>query len=131
MIKRESKVQANLLDGKTLPEVKGNIQLRNVTFSYPSRPADMVFQEFNITIPAGKTVAIVGGSGSGKSTVIALIERFYDPISGKVPRSIFISCHLKSIKDARGLVFHEIYSGLAKCDSFLMILHCLCRVCSS
>lgn len=83
MIKRKPAVNANFLDGRTLPHVEGQIELRDITFSYPSRPDQMIFQNFNLTIPAGATVAIVGSSGSGKSTVIALIERFYDPISGK------------------------------------------------
>lgn len=68
--------------GIRLGSVKGRIELKNVGFSYPSRPDVPIFRGFSLTIPAGSTVAIVGGSGSGKSTVISLIERFYDPSSG-------------------------------------------------
>jgi ABC-type sugar transport system ATPase subunit len=64
--------------------ISGSLELRNVVFSYPSRPSATVLSGINITFPAGKTVALVGSSGSGKSTVIQLIERFYDPISGSV-----------------------------------------------
>ena len=65
-----------------MAEVHGNIEFKEVTFSYPSRPDVMIFQDFSLFFPAGKTVAVVGGSGSGKSTVVALIERFYDPNEG-------------------------------------------------
>ena len=65
-------------------EVTGNIELRNVTFAYPSRPDTDVFTDFSLSVEAGKTVALVGESGSGKSSVVSLIERFYDPISGGV-----------------------------------------------
>lgn len=55
------------------------------TMSLPVSPADVkVFRNFELTVPAGKTLALVGESGSGKSTVIGLIERFYDPLSGRV-----------------------------------------------
>ncbi|KAL2641262.1 hypothetical protein R1flu_008849 [Riccia fluitans] len=109
MIKRKPAVNANFLDGRTLPHVEGHIELRNITFSYPSRPEQMIFQNFNLTIPAGATVAIVGGSGSGKSTVISLIERFYDPISGQIllDGADIQSLQLKWLRDQLGLVNQE------------------------
>eukprot|EP00980_Cylindrotheca_fusiformis_P003511 scaffold781_cov132-Cylindrotheca_fusiformis.AAC.30 len=64
--------------------ISGNIEFRDVNFVYPTRKDTQVFQDFNLTIPAGKTVALVGPSGSGKSTSVHLIERFYDPTSGTI-----------------------------------------------
>lgn len=54
----------------------GNIVFKNVTFSYPTRPDHVILKNFNLHIPAGKTVAIVGTSGNGKSTVAVLLERY-------------------------------------------------------
>jgi ATP-binding cassette, subfamily B (MDR/TAP), member 1 len=62
----------------------GEITLENVKFNYPSRPSVPIVKDLSITFPAGKTVALVGASGSGKSTCISLVERFYDPLSGAV-----------------------------------------------
>ncbi|KIP05158.1 hypothetical protein PHLGIDRAFT_129050 [Phlebiopsis gigantea 11061_1 CR5-6] len=62
----------------------GEISLERVKFSYPSRPNVPIVKDLSITFPAGKTIALVGASGSGKSTVISLVERFYDPLSGSV-----------------------------------------------
>ena len=64
--------------------VMGNLELKNVRFAYPARPETMVFNGFSLSVDAGKTTALVGGSGSGKSTVIALIQRFYDPLDGEI-----------------------------------------------
>ncbi|OMO80554.1 hypothetical protein CCACVL1_12897, partial [Corchorus capsularis] len=64
--------------------IKGKIELRNVFFAYPTRPDQMIFKGLNLRIDAGRTVALVGQSGSGKSTIIGLIERFYDPMKGSV-----------------------------------------------
>ncbi|GLT83495.1 hypothetical protein SLE2022_017820 [Rubroshorea leprosula] len=60
------------------------IEMKNVLFAYPARPDQMIFKDLNLRIDAGKTVALVGQSGSGKSTTIGLIERFYDPLQGTV-----------------------------------------------
>lgn len=62
----------------------GNIQFKNVKFAYPTRPDHVILKNFNLNIPAGKTVAIVGASGNGKSTVAALLERFYDVDEGSI-----------------------------------------------
>lgn len=84
MIERNTVTQASAKSGRRLGKVDGHIQFKDVTFSYPSRPDVVIFDKLNLAIPAGKIVALVGGSGSGKSTVISLIERFYEPISGAV-----------------------------------------------
>ncbi|KAF2899958.1 hypothetical protein ILUMI_06225 [Ignelater luminosus] len=76
----------NLKGGQIIPSfyLKGNIEFRNVTFAYPARPQHTVLKNFNLKVEAGKTVAIVGASGNGKSTVVALLERFYDTNDGQI-----------------------------------------------
>nr|XP_018678767.1 PREDICTED: putative multidrug resistance protein [Musa acuminata subsp. malaccensis] len=64
--------------------LSGDVEFRSVEFAYPSRPENIILRGFDLKVPAGKTVALVGGSGSGKSTVIALMERFYDPLGGEI-----------------------------------------------
>ncbi|MCO5597338.1 hypothetical protein L7F22_051414 [Adiantum nelumboides] len=70
--------------GCVLVGLKGEIEFRNVEFAYPTRPEYQVFTNFSLMVPGGAVAALVGESGSGKSTVVSLIERFYDPVSGKV-----------------------------------------------
>ncbi|OXB67674.1 hypothetical protein ASZ78_015206 [Callipepla squamata] len=62
----------------------GNISFKDVAFKYPSRPEVKVLQGLNIEVGKGQTLALVGSSGCGKSTVVQLLERFYDPLSGEV-----------------------------------------------
>lgn len=74
--------------GKELEKIDGNIDIRDVCFAYPSRPDQLILKGFSLSIPAGKMVALVGSSGCGKSTVISLVARFYDPSNGMLQSSI-------------------------------------------
>jgi ABC-type multidrug transport system fused ATPase/permease subunit len=71
-------------DGKKLEEVKGAVTFKDIEFSYPSRPTVKVLKNFQLEIEPGQKVALVGSSGSGKSTVVSLLERFYDPAYGSM-----------------------------------------------
>ncbi|KAL1363218.1 hypothetical protein HN51_011403 [Arachis hypogaea] len=84
MIDRVPSIDSEDKKGKALSYVRGEIEFRNIYFNYPSRPDTPILQGLNLTFPAGKRVGLVGGSGSGKSTIIALLERFYDPIEGEI-----------------------------------------------
>ncbi|KAL3531975.1 hypothetical protein ACH5RR_005496 [Cinchona calisaya] len=84
IIDHKPNVDRNRYSGLELDSVTGQVELKNVDFSYPSRPDLQILNNFSLTVPAGKTIALVGSSGSGKSTVVSLIERFYDPSSGQV-----------------------------------------------
>lgn len=78
--------KVDLIHGSTisLANLRGEVQFKNVTFAYPSRPDQEVLRDFSLTLRPGETVALVGASGSGKSTVAALLERFYEPSSGMI-----------------------------------------------
>jgi len=65
-------------------KIHGDIALKNVDFTYPCRPDIKVLKSVSMKIGQGKSVAIVGGSGCGKSTIIRLLERFYDSSAGEV-----------------------------------------------
>ncbi|XP_068649595.1 ABC transporter B family member 10-like [Aristolochia californica] len=95
--------------GITLNKVEGNIQFKDVCFSYPSRPDVTIFDKLCLDIPAGKIVALVGGSGSGKSTIISFIERFYEPLSGDILLDGFDirRLELKWLRQQIGLVNQE------------------------
>ncbi|KAI0287212.1 P-loop containing nucleoside triphosphate hydrolase protein [Russula brevipes] len=77
-------IDSESTEGKVLRDVKGHIELRDVHFRYPTRPGVRVLRGLNISIEPGMYVALVGASGCGKSTVVQLVERFYDPLSGTI-----------------------------------------------
>lgn len=76
----------SVAEGDTIPtsELKGHIHVQDVDFTYPSRPDNQVLHRMTLDIQPGTTVALVGESGSGKSTIIQILERFYNPSHGSI-----------------------------------------------
>ncbi|KAL8506135.1 hypothetical protein ACS0TY_017119 [Phlomoides rotata] len=109
MIDREPSIDSDDKKGKALSYVRGEIQFKSVYFSYPSRPETPVLQGLDLTVPAGRTVGLVGGSGSGKSTIVSLLQRFYDPIEGEILLDGYKinRIHLKWLRSQMGLVNQE------------------------
>jgi len=72
--------------GKIIPfhNLIGDVGFHNVTFKYPTRPEQTILNQLNLHVPGGKIVALVGASGGGKSTIAALLERFYDVNDGAI-----------------------------------------------
>lgn len=83
-IERRSPIDPETDEGDQPEEFVGNIEFKGVKHIYPSRQDTTVLEDFNLKIDAGKMVALVGASGSGKSTIFGLLERFYLPMSGQV-----------------------------------------------
>ena len=117
-INRNPEIDASDINGRVLQDISGDIELRDVHFSYPSRPDEQILHGFCLSIPSGATAALVGQSGSGKSTIISLIERFYDPQAGEVliDGINLKEFQLKWIRQKIGLVSQEpvLFTGSIK-----------------
>jgi ATP-binding cassette subfamily B protein/subfamily B ATP-binding cassette protein MsbA len=70
-------------DAQTLPPIKGDVRFENVSFNYSDDPTP-VLRQIDLFAPAGATVALVGETGAGKTTLVKLLSRFYDPVEGAV-----------------------------------------------
>ena len=106
-------IEAEIVDSPhaiDLTDVKGNIEFKNVSFRY-NKKLDYVLENFNLDIKAGKNIALVGPSGGGKTTVCALIPRFYDVSEG----GIFVDgknikdFSLYSLRNNIGIVQQDVY----------------------
>ena len=84
LLEAESPIQAPAAPKPPMEPARGALRFDNVTFRYPSRPDDPALDGFSMQIAPGETVALVGPSGAGKTTVFQLLLRFYDPQSGRV-----------------------------------------------
>lgn len=109
VIKRAPTIDSDNMEGEILESVSGEVEFDHVDFAYPSRPDSIILSDFCLKIPAGRTVALVGGSGSGKSTVISLLQRFYDPLGGeiRVDGVGIRKMQLKWVRSQMGLVSQE------------------------
>jgi len=96
-------------EGVELEECSGWIAFSRVKFYYPQRPDVVVFRSLNLDVPAGKSVALVGSSGSGKSTIVGLVLRFYDPVAGNVllDGKRLTSLNIRWLRSQVGLVAQE------------------------
>ncbi|KAH0973353.1 hypothetical protein GBA52_025509 [Prunus armeniaca] len=109
ILDRTTKIEPQVPQYRQVENITGRIQFRDVDFAYPTRPNAMIFQRFSIEVEAGKSTALVGQSGSGKSTIIGLIERFYDPIKGVVEMDgrDLKTYNLRSLRKHMALVSQE------------------------
>ncbi|CUG87307.1 ABC transporter, putative [Bodo saltans] len=104
-----------LADGKDIKTLSTAIDFKHVRFSYPTRRDQVLFTDLNVTIPRGKKVAFSGASGCGKSSIIGLLQRFYDPVEGtvEVDGVDMRELRLSSWRDLIGIVSQEpsLFSG--------------------
>ena len=101
--------------GDKVVTARGPIRFQNLSFSYPTRPAVMIFRDLDFEIPQGANVAIVGPSGGGKSTIASLILRFYVPTEGQIliDGKDISTMNVKSLRRRIGIVSQEpvLFSG--------------------
>ncbi|XP_047550292.1 ATP-dependent translocase ABCB1 isoform X2 [Lutra lutra] len=84
IIDSKPSIDSYSMNGHKPDNIKGNLEFKNVHFSYPSRKEVKVLKGLNLTVESGQTVALVGNSGCGKSTTVQLMQRLYDPTDGTV-----------------------------------------------
>ncbi|KAE8288797.1 Multidrug resistance protein 1 [Larimichthys crocea] len=84
VIDRNTLINSYSEDGYKPDNIRGDIEFKNISFCYPSRPNIQVLNNMSLSIKNGQTMALVGSSGCGKSTTIQLLQRFYDPLEGSV-----------------------------------------------
>lgn len=109
ILDRSTEIESDDPEAETVKTVRGDIELQHVDFCYPSRPELNVFKDLSLRVRAGRSQALVGASGSGKSSIISLILRFYDPTAGKVmiDGKDIRRLNLKSLRVKIGLVQQE------------------------
>lgn len=128
IIDRRSQIDSLSEDGDKIPDFKGDITLRGLRFAYPSRPNVPVLHGLNLDVPAGKTTALVGASGSGKSTIFGLLERWYVPdgsimLDGHPIESLNLQWLRTNVRLVQqeptlftGTIFQNVLDGLAGTD---------------
>ncbi|XP_065439362.1 ATP-dependent translocase ABCB1-like isoform X3 [Chrysemys picta bellii] len=109
VINKHRLLDSSAKEGYRPDKLKGEIEFKNIHFSYPSRPDVKILKGLNLKVQSGKTIALVGSSGCGKSTAIQLLQRFYDPVQGEITldgRDIR-TLNIKWLRERIGLVSQE------------------------
>ncbi|EPB87935.1 hypothetical protein HMPREF1544_05226 [Mucor circinelloides 1006PhL] len=109
VIDRVPDIDVDDKEGVFLDSITGDIEFKNVVFSYPTRSDATILDTLSLKIKAGMTVAFVGPSGSGKSTTIQLMQRFYDPLSGSISLDghDIKTLNVKHLRQSIGVVAQE------------------------
>ncbi|KAF4020014.1 hypothetical protein G4228_011670 [Cervus hanglu yarkandensis] len=84
IIDNDPKIDSFSERGHKPDNIKGNLEFKDVHFCYPARPDVKILKGLNLRVESGQTAALVGNSGCGKSTVVQLVQRLYDPDVGRV-----------------------------------------------
>ncbi|XP_044861608.1 ATP-dependent translocase ABCB1-like [Mauremys mutica] len=109
VISKHRLLDSSVKEGYRPDKLKGEIEFKNIHFSYPSRPDVKILKGLNLKVQSGKTIALVGSSGCGKSTAIQMLHRFYDPVQGEITldgRNIR-TLNIKWLREHIGLVSQE------------------------
>tara|TARA_R110001583_G_scaffold63563_2_gene185962 strand:+ start:27589 stop:29403 length:1815 start_codon:yes stop_codon:yes gene_type:complete len=106
LLKVESDIKQPSQPSALKAQASSAISFEQVNFSYPSRPNSPALHDINLIIPTGKTVALVGPSGAGKTTLFELLQRFYDPQQGQIKfnDTDITQLRLTDLRDAMGMV---------------------------
>ena len=101
-----------------MPKLKGRVEFRNVSFGYPDEPNKMILKDVNFSVNPGETIALVGPTGAGKTTIISLISRFYNCTSGcvMIDGSDISKVKIKSLRSQLGIMTQDnyLFSGTIK-----------------
>ncbi|CAF0852957.1 unnamed protein product [Adineta ricciae] len=109
LLRREPSIDNSSTAGETINNFQGRINLKNIKFCYPNRTEVQVLKDFQLSIEPNKQIALVGSSGCGKSTIIQLLEHFYDPTHGQIliDEKNISSLNLQWWRSQLGLVSQE------------------------
>ncbi|KAM5255814.1 ATP-dependent translocase ABCB1-like [Ctenodactylus gundi] len=109
IIDNEPNIDSFSAKGHKPDNIKGNLEFRNVHFSYPSRKEVKILKGLNLKVESGQTMALVGNSGCGKSTTVQLIQRLYDPTDGvvSIDGQDIRTINVKYLREIIGVVSQE------------------------
>ncbi|KAJ5237241.1 hypothetical protein N7489_007332 [Penicillium chrysogenum] len=115
LLSRPVTIDTRQKTGEQLPNMDGSLEIRNIYFRYPSRPESVVLNGLSLSVQTGQYIGLVGASGCGKSTIISLLERFFDPEAGTilVDGKDISKLNIKSYRSHLALVSQEptLYQG--------------------